>query len=585
MMVCLPISPWFIIDQYIFVIHMEEKMYPKSFKYVFPVLIMLALLMAACTPQTSVTEAAREVEAAETAQTDDVAQPTVTFVPEGPSVGGTLVMVIDTEPDTLDPHKTGSSVTNAVLSLIGASLVAKDTEGNYVPCLAESWEISEDGLTWTFTLKEGVKFHDGNPLTAGDYAWTINRILDPETGATSVTAMVSGVTSAEATDDRTLVIHTSTPSFYLLDNLTQAGYLMPLEEAFVEEMEGDLSRNLVGVGPYIFKEWVTGDRIVLERNPEYNWGPEFTHAGPFYIETIKFRIIPEYSTILAGLEANEIGHAIIQSQDLQRIKDAELYQVFESLATGPTAFIMNNTVAPFDDLKVRQAINYAIDREAIVQVVLQGNGIMAYGALTPSVPEYWSGVEEIGYSYDPEQAAQLLQNAGFTKNADGILEKDGTPFHFTLLAPIDADSVKVAEILQQQLLVVGIDVEIEQAEKSTAIDRLFQGDYEATIMGWSYSNADILYLLYHSSLKQGGGDLSMISDPILDEMLDQTHSVIDIDEHQQLVADIEQRIIENAYMAPIYIQKNFEVVTNSIQGVINSEPTGILLDDAYFVTP
>jgi peptide/nickel transport system substrate-binding protein len=233
--------------------NLEEKM--KRFGYLMCIFVIAVLsILPACTPSTP--EATTAPAATEAVPVDAVV-PQATPTESAPDkVGGTLVVAIPTEPDTLDCQRSGLGATNTVCRFFGGSLVASDpnTAGVYVPYLAESWEISDDGLTHTFHLKQGVHFHDGSLMTANDFVYSLNRLMNPDTGAPSAGAM-DGITSIEASDDATLVIHSSSPMPFLLDFLTSTGYTMPYSETYMTTNGEDyFAAHPMGVGPYIFQE-------------------------------------------------------------------------------------------------------------------------------------------------------------------------------------------------------------------------------------------------------------------------------------------------------------------------------------------
>lgn len=269
--------------------------------------LLLGLALTGCAPQASgespaSTEAVAATEAIAATQAPAAA---------GPKVGGNLVYGLWANPDTLDTQKTNFGVMDAVMSRVGASLVAMDVNGKIIPYLAESWETSSDGLTWTFHLKQGVKFHNGDPVTAQDWVYTIQRMQDPAT--TSPTAgMVEPITNVEAVDDNTLVMTLDKPFYPILDTLALSSYLGVLSKAAIDAAGTDYGTGeggVVGAGPYRFKEWVQDEKIIIQRNPDFTWGPvyyEGCNTGPYYIDTIEFRIIPDYATSLAALDSGDL---------------------------------------------------------------------------------------------------------------------------------------------------------------------------------------------------------------------------------------------------------------------------------------
>lgn len=502
-----------------------------------------------------------------------------TAAPEGPTVGGTLTYALNAEPQTLDAHGTFTEAASEVMSFIGGTLVAKDVNGEYVPYLAESWEISDDGLIWDFTLKKGVKFHNGAPLTAHDWVWTFDRALEQ---AGLIAPMIASIDSVEALDDYTLRLHLKQPFFPLLNSLAYHA-LMPLSKAAVEESGEQYGRQPISVGPYMFKEWITGEKIVLERNPDCEWGPPFAHQGPYYIDTIEFLILPEYDTVIAGLEAGEIDYAKIEPLSVQRIKDSGRFQVFDLVKQGmEPQLIMNVSKPPFTDVRVRQAFNLAVDREALLKLVESGYGEVQYGPLSSSMAGYWAGVEESGYRFDLARAKTLMEEAGYTVGDNGMLEKDGQPLRIVMSAPANISSqVKVAEVLQEQYEQLGVEIEMQVLEYATLWDALVAGDFVATIQGYSYPEADIMAIWFHSSY---GPNFPKGQDVELDSLLEATRTATDSATRQEALTEVQKHIVEQAYAVPLYAPSIFVAVSNRVEGV-NFYPyhnlVWVRFDDAY----
>ncbi len=483
------------------------------------------------------------------------------------AVGGTLVWALPSEPDTLDPHKTARSESATVMGQIGGALVARDAEtGEIVPYLAERWEVSEDGLTWTFYLKEGVTFHDGTPCTAHDYAWTIQRLLDPETMAGAAPMMLGPVASATALDDHTLQLEYAVPFAPGLANLTTISYLQVLPQAAVEELGDDFGRQPIGIGPYMFKEWQTSEKIVLERNPDYaNWAPEFDQ-GNHYIENIEFRILPEAAIVVAGLEAGEIDYAAIEAKDLEIVQGTNQYQIFETQAPGVFGLLFNMGHPMWEDVRVRQAFNLAMNRQVLINVVEKGYAVPQYGPLSPSMAGYWPGVEYVGYPYDLEKAKSLMEQAGYTYNDDGMLEKDGQPFSVVLKTYSLPAAVRSGEVAQEMLKALGVDLQLQQAEIGVLVGELFGGDYELTVMGVAWAEANIMHMMFHSS-GIGGSNMTFTNDPELDSILDLTAMTVDPEGRLEYLIEAQRYIVEQAYLVPLYAAQFFSPLNNRVKGV------------------
>ena len=528
------------------------------------------------TPQTVEQQVTRVVEV----------EKVVTATPEpeqGPAVGGALVWRLAYSPDTLDCHLITVASAARVSAMIGASLVAKDPQTDeFVPYLAESWEALEDSTVWEFKLREDITFHDGTPLTAHDYAWTFLRALEisPAAGAA-----LMGVAGVEAVDDYTLRFTMALPNYPMLNSLTDTNYFQPLSQAYVEAMGDDYGRNPMGVGPYKFKEWATDEKVVLERNPDYAWGPAWAHEGAPYIETIEFRIIPEDATALAGLETGEIDWINLDVKDLERIQETGEHNVLESLIQGLEPYVQFNvSAAPFDDVRVRQAFNLAVDREVLVRVAALGHAVPQFGPISASVNGYWPGVEYVGYGYDLEKAKALMAEAGWEDtDGDGVLDKDGQPFKFALKTPAIESFVKAAVILQEQYKALGVDLEVEQLESGVFSEQTMTGEYEIAVNGIGWQDSLLLFAMYHSMMI-GGFNASFVEDPELDALLDGLMFAPDGETHLQASADAQRYIIEQALVVPLYTSMTFSALGNRVQGWAFSSEGSLYLDDAYIET-
>ena len=217
----------------------------------------------------------------------------------------------------------------------------------------------------------------------------------------------------------------------------------------------------------------------------------------------------------------------------------------------------NVTKSPFDDITVRQAMNYAINKEDVLQTGLDGLGEIAYGPLPPSIWGYWEGIEDYAPSYNPDKALELLSQAGWTKNSDGLLEKDGQPFMFTLLTMATDTWSKSAQVVQAQLKQLGITMEIQTFEFATLLEKMKAGEHQAGFMGYTYTSPDILYVWFHSSNIGSGLTLSHHKDDELDKMIEESRSESDEDKRLQLYQDIQKYIVDKALWVPLWINYNY----------------------------
>lgn len=493
------------------------------------------------------------------------------------TVGGTWTIAVTEEPDTLDPHKSTTALSDTILRYVGDPLIAKDPQGKYVPGLAKKWTVSPDGLTWTFELKDGVKFQDGTPFDANAMKATLDRALDPATKSPIAGGLLGPVKGVEAKDTHTLILTLKQPFSPLLDNLSDAGRLLPLSPTAFSSP--DFGRKPVSTGPWKVAEWRSGDRIVLERNPDYNWGPAYLHKGAAYLEKIVFRIIPESATQVAAFESGEVDQLGVPPAQTQRFLDEKKFEVKKAYRNGVGLFLeFNVTKAPFDDPALRRAMNYAIDKDAIVKTALKGFGEAAYGPLPPSIRGYWSGIVQYAPHYDKAKAEKALDDAGW-KLSGGVRMKDGKPLSFTLFnAPIDTwkDS---AQLVQAQLKDLGIDMQIQQLEFGTLLAKAKAGEQQAHFMGYTYTNPDIVYIWFHSSNIGKGLNLSHYNDPKLDKLIDDARLEVDDAKRMKLYEDIQKLIVDKSLWVPIWT--NFIYTAYQPRGKdikLDSEGRTILFD-------
>lgn len=391
-----------------------------------------------------------------------------------PKAGGTLTAIIQPEPVILTAALNTAAPTGIVTGSIFDGLVDYDANLKPVPALAESWETSKDGLTFTLHLRDGVKWHDGKPFTSADVKWTLEEVwkkIHPRNQA-----IFAKVTSVDAPDDRTVVLHLSQPSVAILSSLNSNGAQVLPKHLYegTDILNNPYNNKPVGTGPFVFKEWSRGNYIVLERNPEY-WD-----KGKPYLDRVVFRVIPDAAARSAALEKGEVQWGVLSPVPL---KDAERLAKLPNLRVStegyewlsPWLFAdFNVERGPLKDVKVRQALAQAIDRNAISKVVWFGFAKPAVSPI-PSTLAAFHDAGGIAYDYDPKKAEALLDAAGYKRGPDGA--------RFTLdidYIPYGDDYKRTAEYLKQALKRVGVEANV-RSQDTAAFTRRVYGDRDFDI--------------------------------------------------------------------------------------------------------
>jgi peptide/nickel transport system substrate-binding protein len=416
---------------------------------------VLGGLLAACGDDDDVTDPVTEPD--DDVEPDDDTEDEPDDEPaddEDVSTGGELVILTANEPDTMDPHQTQSRYATLVITAMFDSLMHMDADLEIRPGLAISWELSEDAQTWTIELREGVTFHDGEPFNAEAAKYNFDRIVDPDVRSVGAGILIGPYESSEVVDEYTVQLHFSEPYGAFINALADPyNWITMVSPAAAEEHGQDFNLQPVGTGPFIFEEYVPQEMVSVVRNPDYDWAPEFyPYQGPARVDRVTFRFVSELSTRLAALETGEANISMeLPPLEVQRIRDDDRFEVVSSAVPGvPVVALCNMSKPPLDDVLVRRAINYGVNQEAMVNTLFAGEWFAAHNILAPNT---WAFDEESAemYSYDPDRAAELLDEAGWVDtNGDGGREKDGEDLEVLYLA-LFAPPYDPGEVLQAQL--------------------------------------------------------------------------------------------------------------------------------------
>ena len=412
----------------------------------------------------------------------------------GGESSGNLIAAIAGEPDQLDPHKTSAYFSFEVLENVYDTLVAPDANLEMRPALAESWQVSPDQLTWTFRLRQGVTFHDGSPFTADDVVYSYRRIIDEE--LTNVDKF-SAVTDVTALDPATVRITVKQPTPNLLTNLGGFKGMAIVQRRNVES--GQIATHPIGTGPFAFAGQKSGDSITLTANPSY-WG------GAPAVSGVTFRFISEPSTALSALQAGEIDWTdSIPPQRVAQLKDDDSLTLAVTPSNDYWYLALNEAREPWNDVRVRQAIAYGIDRDAIVQATSYGTAQANQLAIPQGNPWYTSYG---AYSYDLDKARDLLKAAGASPQNLDMLVTSEYP-----------ETVTAAQIIADNLAPLGITVNIRTVDFATWLDEQNNGNFDMLMMGWlgNIDPDDFYYAQHHTD---GTSNAQKFSDPEVDRLLD-----------------------------------------------------------------
>ena len=365
------------------------------------------------------------------------------------------------QPDTLDPHRTSATSAFQTMKSLYDTLVEPDRDGVIVPALAESWTLSDDGLEWRFTLRQGVRFHDGSVLSATDAAASIARLRADASPKADEFVMITAI---EAPDARTLVLRLSQPAPALLDSLASGwGAILP---AALIEAGHDFGNRPLGTGPFMFREWVRDSFVRLSANPDY-------YQGAPAVDDVVIRFVADPAVQWQGLQTGEFHVAVdIASVDWPAVEAAERFVLEQAPSGLALVSALNNRRPYLDDARVRRALNYAVDAETIMEVAYGGGYAIGtfMEAGSPWLPEF---IEP--YPYDPERARALLRDAGVPP--DWTLD-------MALPQPYDQHIV-AGQMIQDYLRQVGVRVEIRVIEWGVWLGEVFRGprDFDLTVIG------------------------------------------------------------------------------------------------------
>ena len=494
-----------------------------------------------------------------------------------PVSGGTLVYASgDGEPTCLDPHVGGNYPQALVATQYLESLVSKDSDGEIIPWLASSWTEADDQLSWEFTLREGVTFTDGTPLTAEAVAANVAHLQNPETGSSTGYLALQKVTGVEVVDDLTARVTLSEPDSALLDSFSQTWLAIESPTALARTAEENCE-SPVGTGPFFVASWDRQQSITLERNEEYTSPPaDAGHEGVAYLDAIEWRFLPDSASRYAALQAGTVD-LIDNVQPDTIVAAAEVDEIEELNAPRPGAsnrIELNSSKAPFDDIRVREAFVRAANVDDAITSLFFDTAERSYSPL--------SSVEQVAFSkpelfdYDQDAAAALLDEAGWTEtDADGYRVKNGERLELSF--PVSTNqSIPAEQSLFEQLQATakeaGFKVNLEPLDLSSWYGVLGENEYDLVSAPYTKVGPDVLRILFDSAgtVPAPSGyfaNHSQVKDPALDELLRTAAQSPDADERAELYTEAQEIVLDGYYVLPLYDQQNHFLLRSDVEGV------------------
>jgi peptide/nickel transport system substrate-binding protein len=530
--------------------------------------VSITLLLGACAPAAPAakpTEAPKPAEAAKPAASPaaapaaasaPTAAPAVTQAAPAaagaagqPKTGGTLRYGMVNDPSTMDPHKFSGAAADVLYGMVYNSLVQyKPDWGGVDGDLAESWDI-KDNLSYTFKLRQGVKFHDGSPMTADDVKFSFDRIMDPQTGAYVRPLIAPTLDRIEVVDPQTVRITVKQVNAAFLSALALPSAAI-VSKKFVEG-GGDLNKTMMGTGPFKFDSRQPNVEIKLVKNPDY-----FEKGKP-YLDAITVLPLPDDTARSTALRNGSVDFIdFVPWKDISAIASNPGFKVYSDTESSGLFMFMKMTVPPLDKPEVRQALNYAVDREAVVKATFFGRGALMNDIFMPKT--HWAYVKDLpgGYSYDPAKAKSLLAQAGYPNG-----------FKINMLSTHEVAMHKSgAEIVQANLRDVGIEANLELIDFATDVKRQSAGEYELLMWGGGplYGEVDFLsaYFRSGSTFPKNTG----YSNPQLDKLLDDARMTLDQNQRKGLYRQAFDIILKDAPWIPLAYREQGEAAASNVKG-------------------
>ncbi|MFE0557558.1 glutathione ABC transporter substrate-binding protein [Paenibacillus sp. FSL W8-0187] len=536
----------------------------RRLKWLVCILVMLTVIVSACgSPSKS-----SNPETPPNGSNTPAPEPGAKDPPKGTDDTGANELVIAwlSDPPSMDPHMSTDQQTSVMTTHIYDTLVIHDKDLNIQPGLAESWKAIDE-LTWEFKLRQGVKFTDGSPFNAEVVKANIDRMQDPEV-ASPRASLVGMIKEVKVVDEYTVQLVTEYAFSPLLAHLAHSAVGMISAEAIKLDYEkvkaGEkggayLAQNPVGTGVFKLESWNPGQEVKLVANADY-WGDKAK------VERVTFKVVSEEGTRIAELETG-YAHIIdpVSPSSISRIESTDGMSLNRQASLSLSYIGFNNDKKPFNDVRVRQALSMAINKDEIISGIYEGTGIPAVGPLAPDVNGYDATVKPIEHNID--KAKELLKEAGYEGG-----------FSTTIWTNDNPERIKVAEYVQSKLKELNVEVKIEVVEWGAYLAQTAEGKHDMFILGWSTVTADAdygMYELFHSKNVGEPGNRTFTKDPELDKLLDAGRKENDPEQRKLIYKQAQEKLVELAPMLYIHHQEYLNGVSSKVEGFWR-HPNGIM---------
>jgi peptide/nickel transport system substrate-binding protein len=412
--------------------------------------------------------------------------------------------------------------------------------------------VSSSADQYTFHLRSDVKFHDDTAFNADAIKFTYDRIVDPATKSQVAFSLIGPYDSTTVSDPQIAVVKFKTPFAPFLASCAQSA-LAPLSPTAVQKYGADFNFHPVGTGPFKFDSYTTDNFLNTVKNPDYNWAPSmFTHQGPAYLDSIKWRIIPEPATRLAALQSGEV-HVIqdVPTQNYKDLQNSSSIGLLQGVSAGSgNTMMINVTRAPTDDVAVRQSLEWGVDKSAMIKALWQGLYTPAASVLTDNMFGYDPATKDI-YHYDATKAGAVLDAAGWKMGSGNVRQKDGKDLVLALYYRSDnADSVGMATFLLSMYQPIGVKIDLHGLAQAGYFDAVRSGQHNLQFWNETTTDPDVVRELLYGANADGGTNRNRYKNADMDKLIDEAAGTTDPAQRTQFYAQIQAKVLNEAIMVP-----------------------------------